>query len=526
MADIRIIDAIFQNAGHFSTEIYRISHAPIEELLERCSKMFDSLERDDPFQRDLSRCLWTLRATILFTLLPFDHSDLGINGLSHTLLELANRVPAAIKHAEQIDKIIKLLRQHPSNPKRNRILEILDNDHRHGRSVAVITALSPGIVPGWPLAIFKELKLHPAAPTLITSRKMLVSSIFDRIVLPSNCWNCSFELNYDLNYGCRARVLDVFLYGRESFRSPKRYGLPKCRLFSVSARPDTSVEDMPPEKIDGWVNEEFWSAIRSVHGAIFDSAAASTSEAIVKARYVIFSDGRGTFLPEERKVIEISDLIDERATIEGLGGGYPRKHVSDLVEGDLVVLRLSGSGDYLEKVADEIISKEGKGNLRQRATDWKSLLHQTLQQHGADKVAEKLMERGFNLSSPGYVWVWTTNMVISPQNEVEFHALMDIVSELGQISGRNPAAYASERWGLIRELKKYHLKAGNVIRQAMLKRIAALIKSNTRIDKFMNISLPDVDAGEMGILRVSAVDHSTVYVPYTKINQLEQIGDR
>lgn len=523
MPGFRIADDIFRNAACTHTKVHKIPHAQIDELLRSCSMLFDALDRDDAFQRNLARRLWMLRATILFTLLPFDHVDLDLGQLAETVLGLAVRVPAVAEHAHQINKIAMFLRQHPSNPKHARIIELLDDDHLHGRRTAIITALSPGIVPGWPAAIFDELQAHPSAPTIITSRKVLTSCVFDRIVLPSNGRNCSVRMNYDFNYACRAKVLDVFIYGRENFRPPKRLFLPRCPMFGTITRPDAPAEDMSVERIDGWVNDEFWAAIRNDHGEIPGNVAGPVHEAVVKARYVMFADGRGTFLLEDRKVIEISDLIDGRATVDDMTGRYPRKHASDLEEGDLVVLRLSGSGDYLEKVADGIIRKDGKNDLRQRATDWKSALRAALALRGVDIVAERLRSRGYPLSFPDYVWTWTTDLVIGPRNEGEFRELIEIVAELGQLTGRNPMEYASERWRLMHELKGYQRRAGSLIRQAMLERITELIKSNARIGDFMYISLPDVDAGEMGILRVSAVDRDTAIVPYTKINHFDRI---
>lgn len=527
VSEFRVADAIFQHALCPHREVHKISYAPIDELLKGSSMMFESLERDDPFQREIMRRLWVLRATVLFTLLPFDHENLGLENCARSLLEMARCVPSAMEHAERVNEITRYLQQNPANPKRERITELLDKDCLHGRRTCIVAVLSPGVVPGWPPAIFEELRAHQAMPTIISSRKVLFAGVFDRTILPSNGRNCSTQMMHDLNYACRSRTVDIFTYAREYFRPPSRHILPPSRVFSMPVRPEEpeeSEEEHFLEKIDGWHNEEFWTAVRKNYGAVSCPVTSAIPEAVVKARYVIFANATGTFLPEDRKVIEISDLIDGRATIQDFGGRYPRKHASDLEAGDLVVLRLSGSGDYLEQVADGLIRTDGKGNLRDRATDWKAVLRTTLELHGADTVAKRLAAIGYPLSFPDYVWVWTTDLIISPRKEGEFRDLVGIISELGQLRGKDPLEYAASRWRFIRELKQYHLQAGNLIRKAMLSRLTDLINERACIDDFMQISLANVDAGEMGILRVSAVDCDTAIVSYTKINHFDRIG--
>jgi hypothetical protein len=133
-------------------------------------------------------------------------------------------------------------------------------------------------------------------------------------------------------------------------------------------------------------------------------------------------------------------------------------------------------------------------------------------------------KKGFRLNSGHrYIWVWTTHLVISPENQATFIALMECIDKY--LPESNPRAYAIKRWELMEELKSYHRKAGLLIRQAMLKHVEKLIAEKTEVGDFLRIVLPGVDAGEMGILRVSATDHETVWVPFSRINHRERIED-
>jgi hypothetical protein len=59
----------------------------------------------------------------------------------------------------------------------------------------------------------------------------------------------------------------------------------------------------------------------------------------------------------------------------------------------------------------------------------------------------------------------------------------------------------------------------------MLKQVEKLIAEKTEVGDILRIVLPGVDAGEMGILRVSATDNETVWVPFSRINHRERIED-
>ncbi len=163
-------------------------------------------------------------------------------------------------------------------------------------------------------------------------------------------------------------------------------------------------------QLDRWAHESFWSSIHAQHP---DVAPTSDKDVTVDARFVLFADGSGAFLPADGRVVEVSALFETGANFDITEDKLPRTSVRDLEEGDLVMLRLSGSGDYLDDVADSLIEKAGEAGLRGRALQWKDRLHEVIKRHGEGVVAMKVRGLGVRLRSPQYLWAWAGDAVIA-----------------------------------------------------------------------------------------------------------------
>ncbi|UTP22123.1 hypothetical protein NMB33_17600 [Burkholderia sp. FXe9] len=66
-------------------------------------------------------------------------------------------------------------------------------------------------------------------------------------------------------------------------------------------------------------------------------------------------------------------------------------------------------------------------------------------------------------------------------------------------------------------VKGYQHRAGGEIRTALLERVRKLIAERQRIETVLSIALPGVESGQMGLLRVSAIDGQSVRVPYSTL---------
>jgi hypothetical protein len=80
--------------------------------------------------------------------------------------------------------------------------------------------------------------------------------------------------------------------------------------------------------------------------------------------------------------------------------------------------------------------------------------------------------------------------------------------------------YALHKWAEMERLKNFHQRAASEIRKALLERVLRLVAARSRVDVVESIHLPGFEAGSIGLLRVSAVDVSSVRVPFSRLFHL------
>ena len=188
------------------------------------------------------------------------------------------------------------------------------------------------------------------------------------------------------------------------------------------------------------------------------------------------------------------------------------------------MMRLSGSGDYLDEVADDLMGQAGEDDLRHRAFEWKDWLNSTIKQQGEGVIARALRDLNVSVRSPQYLWAWAGDAVMAPHDFATFLSLIDGLNTLDPMSSDfNVSEYAKAKWADMEAVKAFHQKAGSVIRTALVARVKDLIKSRQRVDVAQTIELSGVKSGKMGLLRVSAVDVKSMQIPLSRLFSLEKI---
>ena len=140
------------------------------------------------------------------------------------------------------------------------------------------------------------------------------------------------------------------------------------------------------------------------------------------------------------------------------------------------MMRLSGSGDYLDDVADQLMARAGEGDLRARSLQWKDRLHEVLKRHGEGILARRLSELGVPMRSAQYLWTWAGDAVMAPQDFQTFRTLIAALWQLGGAGSDTDAeTYAHKEWLEMELIKTYHHRAGVEIRAALITRVRALI---------------------------------------------------
>lgn len=514
------------NAIECQTTRVVIDFPSMAAVSKACSSIFAQTDRDDSLQRAAARDAWLVKASLMLTALPFDDQRLGLDGLLDRLRQAAESVPGLHSPVQDLDGLVRQLATASVNPKRDRLLDLVKGPNSSIDSVAILANICGSPTPGWPSSIAAEVDFGASEVELVRTRRQAKSSIYERLIIPGNPWFAPRGLLFDLLYGGRSSKVVVVAYRAERVSLPVPKMLPKDSVLPVTShrsRPslDETVEPCGVGQLDQWAHDSFWSSIHAQHA---DIAPASDRDITVEANFVLFADGSGTFLPSDRRVVEVSELFERGANFDITEDKLPRTSVKELEEGDLVMLRLSGSGDYLDDVADLLIERAGETGLRTRALQWKDRLHGVIKRHGEGVVAMKIRGLGVPLRSPQYLWAWAGDAVMAPHDRQTFRSLMEAIRKLESPgSGEDPESYADDRWDDMERLKAFHLKAGVAIRVALLARVRRLVSERRRIDTVESIELPDVAAGRMGLLRVAAVDSKTRKVPMSRLFHLGKV---
>lgn len=511
---------IFENVRACCLTKHEIELPPATQLIQTSSRLFQLLDRTDPLQADVSRRLWVLRSSILFTVLPFDDPALRLLRQVTELEQSTRGLPDTSQLIESLKECVTNVVSTGRNPKREWLLRMLaESIGKDIGKIGLLSALSAGNPPGWPLESPNYLPVLSDEITLIRSRRHLTSNVFGMVILPCACRNTPSALLSILLFCGRAANLEVLLYPGERFQLPKRLTLPSDDIFAGKLQ-KTEIERevilVPVDKnlsaVDTWMNEAFWQGI---HGA-----ARHGSSHFVPAHYMLFCDGKGTFLPVNGRVLTLPKhgLITDESDLSSA-------RVEDVCEGDFVVLRSGDSGSLLDEASDRIINHSGNENLFEMATDWKESLEALLVTQSKEEVAQALRERGVATSAAS-IHQWTGPDVLGPGNERVFKELIYFLANKGKIQkeGDELISYAVSRWNSLQDLRGVRQKAGNQIRHEMFKVLFSRFgKDNCRLSDRESIHIEGDAGAELLVLRVSAVDSNTAHVNPTRLGQMDDL---
>jgi len=522
-------ERIFQNARKFIFNTHRISDAPaVDELIRETGRLFSILQgEEDESAKTIRLNIWKLRASVIFALLPFDHDDLELMEQLSFIKTFPEYFPLLRESTERLSEIVNYLVKNPQNHKRGQVFQLLKESESGGDGVGIVAALTRGTTPGWSGCLVPEIQSIAPHSQMLMTRKILEKNTYRQIILSSSGRSCSFF--YELLYGCRTARLDLVAYKGEGSLLPAKRSLPRGTVTTKAIQgipKPLSPETSEPQgmQIDEWEKKLFWETIR---GSAIDKPSCQGTEKdnhfLVKARLVLLADHTKVYLRDDTRIIEVSDIIDGHTGI--LGGHFPRKQVNQLREGDLVVLRTTGSGDYLIDVANFLMKADGQDKLCNSALDWKPVLKKALHEFGSEKIAHCLEEKGHIIRSHRYIWMWTTPVVIRPHSKELFCDLISILQEFDYDFGDNSAGFADSRWVMMQEIIHYHMMAGQRIRKLLLARLCHIIEQGIAITDRYHLTLSEVSAGELSICRVAGVDTLTLDIPYNRVGVIMKLGD-
>ena len=169
---------IFENARLLSLTRREIEFPSATQVIQTSSRFFQLLDRADPVQAEISRRLWILRSSILFTLLPFDDPALRLQLQMKELEQSSEGVPDAAPLINSLRKYVTDIVSVGRNPKRKWLVGMLAETIGKGDGqIGMLTSLSAGRPPGWPQEKSGHLSALSERILPIESRRNLRSSV-------------------------------------------------------------------------------------------------------------------------------------------------------------------------------------------------------------------------------------------------------------------------------------------------------------------------------------------------------------
>ena len=471
---------VFANSTRFEINVHKLTgFSPVQELVREANGcLADLKDTDDDGSVRLKWLIWDMRQSILLSIIPFDDDALGVRERISELVKRAEYFPGLKQKILKIEMITEYLLASPDNPKGEKVLELMTDFVKASKEYGLVTMLARGRVAGWSDDIYRNIKVDYPDCHLIASRKVLHTVALDKLILPSD--GKYSPIMYDIVYGGRTESLEIVSYDCEYVRIPQRKTLPDSSYKRASSwarkklpLPEQPIEESSIAELD---ISKYWEIMRGSNVVPEDHE--NYNQYRVKARLVMLPNHQRIFIKEDRKVVELSDIVENRIGIGEIGQKFPRIYAKELDAGDLILLRTSGSGEYLIDMADSLMSADGKSELRRQALEWKPILHKALSEKGTKQVLSLLEKKGHKLSSHNYLWAWTTEDVISPESISAFYELVAILDDLDYLpEGDDPVKLAEEKWNMMKEIKKYHLKAGAHIRRLLLDELKNIIRA-------------------------------------------------
>lgn len=209
----------------------------------------------------------------------------------------------------------------------------------------------------------------------------------------------------------------------------------------------------------------------------------------VEAIPVSYVGGYLAFYRTGHKVISASNII------ENDGDKIEPKLPNELKMGDFIVVR-EAARDLVKEIADVLLQRAGKAELRSLALKWKEALEIETLFNSPDEIYERLQKVG---CTRGYQAVrsWITDEdMISPQSKQDLEHIA-AVTESGVLKEMLDQVYEAAQ-----AVKTAHVQAGRVLSLQLRNRVVASLREYGDIDPF-NIWEPiEMQVDGVGLVRI------------------------
>lgn len=238
-----------------------------------------------------------------------------------------------------------------------------------------------------------------------------------------------------------------------------------------------------------------------------------SSAETVPARLCHLSGGRAVFVASDDGATSL--IID---TSEMGRAAVRRAPVDELEPGQYLLLRTSGGGDFIAPLADRILGALA-ATRRSEQAEWKDrLVTQAIEQFGvmsrrelASRVCSSLHAKALSRARPENVHYWMSSKCIRPRKEVDFVAILAFAGL---------EARARPLWSAMGEISRAHVRAGQLIRRMLLKRISETSLEPLERDGEMIFDLGDHEGGALSAFEIVGIQAEEIDVPTDRVGVL------
>lgn len=218
---------------------------------------------------------------------------------------------------------------------------------------------------------------------------------------------------------------------------------------------------------------------------------------------VLFETGEGS----ETLVIDPDEEPDRRVS---------RLSTKSLLPGMFILVRTSGTGDYIIPIADRIMGSQAS-QARECQRHWKAMLRDQVRTQGLLEASVALLDYGSNIANEINVRNWLSPRSIRPHKYEDFLAIMKLAGLENQ---------AEEYWRMMGVINRAHHKAGFEIKRQLLKQVGDMDMDELQKRGRADLKLSNDDEGGITALRVEAILDKTFQVPYSRLGHLLELEDQ
>jgi hypothetical protein len=292
-----------------------------------------------------------------------------------------------------------------------------------------------------------------------------------------------------------------------TWNSPEAFALPTAGAASRSIQVEgvsTDEEEEPEEPLP----EMDWEAVAATFGNYGSLRPyQGGDEEIIEVRLLALAGGHAVFLPLSGSVMAVN-LEDVEEAIDREDEGDDTIDVSKvqarhITPGAFILLRTSGSGDYLVPVANRILGEQAT-RVREQQKTWKDGLRHSKKVRGLRRTIRLLEANGSRKANEINVQNWMSVDSIRPNHFEDFLAIMRLIGM---------EAEAQQFWHDAGLIRRAHVRAGHHIRRLLMQEVLAASRKHLYERGMVGFELAEADGGSLTAFRIESIDPGTRQVP-------------